>query len=254
MAAEKRALGSSRPKNQRSSGPSSSLRTNGFDVDRAAVALEHAHVVLEHVVRLLERVVELVALEQVLVPPGSSELRSCGFTDRPTAQTAPGFRSIQITIRSSLPASSTPSSCAPRTGLPSSSGAFGKNTAAMLKLSSVLRNPFSFLFARSSQEERVAAYVIREHERGAVAGGDPRGPVRAQPPHAAAAARGCSTARTSSARSAQDTVAAARDSLPTRLDVVPMPRSRARSSAAAPMATSQAARPFDLKTTTSPSD
>jgi len=36
----------------------------------------------------------------------------------------------------------------------------------MLKLSSVLRNPFSFLFARSSQEERVAAYVIREHERG----------------------------------------------------------------------------------------
>ena len=36
----------------------------------------------------------------------------------------------------------------------------------MLKLSSVLRNPFSFLFARSSSEERVAAYVIREHERG----------------------------------------------------------------------------------------
>jgi hypothetical protein len=36
----------------------------------------------------------------------------------------------------------------------------------VLKLSSVLRNPFSFLFARSSQEERVAAYVIREHDRG----------------------------------------------------------------------------------------
>ena len=36
----------------------------------------------------------------------------------------------------------------------------------MLKLSSVLRNPFSFLFARSGSEERVAAYVIREHERG----------------------------------------------------------------------------------------
>ena len=28
------------------------------------------------------------------------------------------------------------------------------------------RNPFSFLFARSSQEDQVAAYVIREHERG----------------------------------------------------------------------------------------
>jgi hypothetical protein len=36
----------------------------------------------------------------------------------------------------------------------------------MLKLASALRNPFSFLFARSSREERVAAYVIREHERG----------------------------------------------------------------------------------------
>ena len=36
----------------------------------------------------------------------------------------------------------------------------------MIKLASALRNPFSFLFARSTQEERVAAYVIREHERG----------------------------------------------------------------------------------------
>jgi hypothetical protein len=34
------------------------------------------------------------------------------------------------------------------------------------RLSSFFRNPFSFLFARSSQEERLAAYVIREHERG----------------------------------------------------------------------------------------
>ena len=36
----------------------------------------------------------------------------------------------------------------------------------MVRLSAFLRNPFSFLFARSSKEERVAAYVIREHERG----------------------------------------------------------------------------------------
>jgi hypothetical protein len=34
------------------------------------------------------------------------------------------------------------------------------------RLGSFLRNPFSFLFARSSKEERLAAYVIREHERG----------------------------------------------------------------------------------------
>ena len=34
------------------------------------------------------------------------------------------------------------------------------------RLASFLRNPFSFLFARSSQEDRLAAYVIREHARG----------------------------------------------------------------------------------------
>jgi len=36
----------------------------------------------------------------------------------------------------------------------------------MARLSSFLRNPFSFLFATTSQEERVAAYVVREHDRG----------------------------------------------------------------------------------------
>ena len=36
----------------------------------------------------------------------------------------------------------------------------------MLRLGSFLRNPFSFLFAKSSMEEQVAAYVIREHGRG----------------------------------------------------------------------------------------
>jgi hypothetical protein len=34
------------------------------------------------------------------------------------------------------------------------------------RFSSFLRNPFSFLFARSSKEDRVTAYIIREHERG----------------------------------------------------------------------------------------
>jgi hypothetical protein len=35
-----------------------------------------------------------------------------------------------------------------------------------LKNLTFLRNPFSFLFARSGAEERLAAYVIREHGRG----------------------------------------------------------------------------------------
>ena len=34
------------------------------------------------------------------------------------------------------------------------------------RLTSFLRNPFSFLFARSSNEDRLSVYVIREHERG----------------------------------------------------------------------------------------
>jgi hypothetical protein len=36
----------------------------------------------------------------------------------------------------------------------------------MSKLASLFRNPFSFLFTRSSHGDRVAAYLIREHERG----------------------------------------------------------------------------------------
>jgi hypothetical protein len=36
----------------------------------------------------------------------------------------------------------------------------------MARLAALFRNPFSFLFSRSSQEDRVAAYIVREHERG----------------------------------------------------------------------------------------
>jgi hypothetical protein len=35
----------------------------------------------------------------------------------------------------------------------------------MLRFRSFVRNPFSFLFADSSKEERIAAYIIREHDR-----------------------------------------------------------------------------------------
>ena len=36
----------------------------------------------------------------------------------------------------------------------------------MLRFRSFVRNPFSFLFAGSSKEERIAAYLVREHDRG----------------------------------------------------------------------------------------
>ena len=34
------------------------------------------------------------------------------------------------------------------------------------RLSNLFRNPFSFFGTRSAKEERLAAYVIREHDRG----------------------------------------------------------------------------------------
>ncbi len=36
----------------------------------------------------------------------------------------------------------------------------------MVNLKSLLRNPFSFLFATSKKDDRIAAYVVREHGRG----------------------------------------------------------------------------------------
>ena len=36
----------------------------------------------------------------------------------------------------------------------------------MARLAAFFKSPFSFLFTGSSHEDRVAAYVIREHERG----------------------------------------------------------------------------------------
>jgi hypothetical protein len=36
----------------------------------------------------------------------------------------------------------------------------------MLRLGTVIRNPFSFLFTRPTAEEQVVAYLTREHRRG----------------------------------------------------------------------------------------
>jgi len=36
----------------------------------------------------------------------------------------------------------------------------------MLRFASFMRNPFAFLFAKTSAEEHVAAYLLREHAAG----------------------------------------------------------------------------------------
>jgi hypothetical protein len=42
----------------------------------------------------------------------------------------------------------------------------GRRIKDVARFRSFLRNPFSFLFAGSSKEERLGAYIIREHDRG----------------------------------------------------------------------------------------
>jgi hypothetical protein len=41
-----------------------------------------------------------------------------------------------------------------------------QSAAVPTRLASFLRNPFSFLFTQSTREDRVAGYLIREHDRG----------------------------------------------------------------------------------------
>jgi hypothetical protein len=42
----------------------------------------------------------------------------------------------------------------------------GATIRLVLRVGSFLRNPFSFLFAKTSAEEAVAAYLLREHGHG----------------------------------------------------------------------------------------
>ena len=139
------------------------MRVNGFASAGTAVLLEDADVVLERLVRAIERVAELEALEDHVLGPrlvGVAELRVDRAADRPDA---PGRRSIQMTMRSSSPTSSTPTSV--RSAY-RPSREFASSTGIQSRLVSGFKNMFSFLFSRGSAEEHVARYVIREHDRG----------------------------------------------------------------------------------------
>jgi len=90
-----------------------------------------------------------------------------GLIARPTAQTAPGRRSIQITISCGPPSSARPCTTRSANRIASASRftAEGYNRRVGW-FSKFLRNPFASLFARSSREDQLAAYVIREHKLG----------------------------------------------------------------------------------------
>ena len=132
-------------------------------------------VVAQDSVRLLERVAELVALEDVVVgtrlvaravlrvhgPPDGPQGSGTAFDPDHDPLGGPdvvdAVKNALGEDRGGLIAPHRDQSIAPTCLY---------DRGAMVDLASLFRNPFSFLFARSSSEERVAAYVIREHERG----------------------------------------------------------------------------------------
>jgi len=125
-----------------------------------SIAFRHAEVVLERIVGGLERVVEFEALEHIIVPAGLV-CRPVLGVDR--AADGPERALLALDPDEDGLLDDPFGEAALRRFPPHGH----KDTiGSMQRLASLLRSPFSFLFARSSTEERVAAYVIREHGRG----------------------------------------------------------------------------------------
>jgi hypothetical protein len=135
----------------------------------AAVGLRDGEIVLEGTVRAVERVLELIPLEDVVVAPRrvcSAVMRIDGAANGPHRTglaldpdddaflVAGVVDSMELPLRE--PA-------AVGRDLHKADYTIGR---VPLKVASFLRNPFSFLFARSSKEEAVVAYVLREHGAG----------------------------------------------------------------------------------------
>jgi hypothetical protein len=133
-----------------------------------SVAFRHAEVVLERSVRRFERVVELETLEHVIVPAGLVR-RPMLRVDRPADGPERALFALDPDEDGLLDARVVHSvddalGEAALRGLPPHG--LKDTIGPMQRFGSLLRSPFSFLFARSSTEDRVAAYVIREHGRG----------------------------------------------------------------------------------------
>jgi hypothetical protein len=133
------------------------------DPGRRTVLLQDADVVLQGVVRRLQRVPQLVALEDPLVVPrlvGRPVLR----VDHPPDGPDPPGTPFDPDDDPLLPPRVVD---APKRPLGAAAVERFRPHARRIQSTNVaLRDLFSFLFQRSPAEERVAAYVIREHERG----------------------------------------------------------------------------------------
>jgi hypothetical protein len=128
-----------------------------------AVVLEHTCVVFERAVGCLQCVAELVTLEEIIVSVrlvAASVLRVDGAADRPDATLLPLDPDHDAFVPPGVVDSAEQALSA------TTIGRLATHERRIQSPAMAFPNPFSFLFQRSSAEERVAAYVIREHDRG----------------------------------------------------------------------------------------
>src|SRR5439155_5156066 len=140
----------------------------GANARRPAVALGDAGVVLERLVRRVERALQLAPLED-LVDRARLVARPVLRVDGPAHRPETALLTLDpdhdaLTRAGVVESLEDPLDEAACLLL---SGQQQKDTIASVGgLARFFRGLFSFLGARSTQEERVAAYVIREHDRG----------------------------------------------------------------------------------------
>jgi hypothetical protein len=133
-------------------------------VGRAAVSLEHADVVLEGVVRALERILELVPLEDRDVGAGLArvaQVRIHGAADDPERSGTPLDPDDDPLLLADVVDADEHT-----LRIPDVAGARSHAPGIQSRSVTAFKNLFSFLFQRSSAEEHVARYVVREHDRG----------------------------------------------------------------------------------------
>src|SRR5438876_243277 len=134
-----------------------------------AVLLGHPLVVLEAAVRRVQAVVQLEALEEVVIRPRlvrRAEMDVDHATDGPDpAGLALDPDRDALVAAVLVHTADGPLGEASLVGAPAHRARVIQSSR-VTRFADLLKQPFSFLFARGSSEERVAAYVIREHELG----------------------------------------------------------------------------------------
>ena len=133
------------------------------------VLLGHPLVVLQAAVRRLQAVVQLEAFEEVVIGPRlvrGAEVDVDHTPDRPDPTGLaldPDRDALLAAVL--VHTADGPLGEASLVGAPAHRARVIQSSR-VTRFADLLKQPFSFLFARGSSEERVAAYVIREHELG----------------------------------------------------------------------------------------